>query len=101
MIAVAAWLVWQRPVAPARAALWGWQLLANALWTPLFFGLHLVALALLEVVVLLLLIGLTLAEFYRLSRRAALLMLPYLLWTCYAVYLNAGFWWLNPAQAWG
>ena len=43
---------------------------------------------------LLLLIGLTLAEFYRLSRSAALLMFPYLLWTCYAGYLNAGFWWL-------
>ncbi len=101
LMAVAAWLVWQLPWHRRALSLWGWQLLANALWTPLFFGLHLMAPAMFEIVLLLLLIGLTLAEFYRLSRSAALLMLPYLLWTCYAGYLNAGFWWLNPAQAWG
>ncbi len=101
MIAVAAWLAWRRPGHRRGLLLWGWQLLANALWTPIFFGLHLIAPAMLDVLALVLLAGLTAAEFARLSRPAALLMLPYLLWTCYAGYLNAGFWWLNPGQAWG
>ena len=101
MIAVAAWLAWQRPGHRRALLLWGWQLLANALWTPIFFGLHLIAPAMLEILVLVSLTGLTLFEFTRLSRPAASLMLPYLLWTCYAAYLNAGFWLLNPAQAWG
>ena len=40
MIGVAAWLVWKRR-GPSRALrLWGWQLAANALWAPAFFGLR-------------------------------------------------------------
>jgi benzodiazapine receptor len=99
MIAVAAWLIWQKPWHRRALLLWGWQLLANALWTPIFFSLHLIGVALLEVLVLVLLGGLTTVAFACLSRPAALLMLPYLAWTCYAAYLNAGFWWLNPGWA--
>lgn len=99
MIAVAAWLIWQHPWHRRALLLWGWQLLANALWMPIFFGLHQIGAALAEVAVLLMLAVLTTAEFARLSRPAAILMLPYLLWTCYAAYLNAGFWWLNPGQS--
>jgi len=99
MIAVAAWLAWRRPCHRRALLLWGWQLLANALWAPIFFGLHLVGVALAELLLLLLLAALTTLEFRRLSRPASLLMLPYLLWTCYATYLNAGFWWLNPNWA--
>jgi benzodiazapine receptor len=95
MIAVAAWLAWRRPGHRGALLLWGWQLLANALWAPLFFGLHLIGAALLDLLALLLLAGLATQAFARLARPAALLMLPYLAWTCYAVYLNAGFWWLN------
>ena len=42
------------------------------------------------------LIVLTIRAFERIDRRAALLMLPYLAWSCYATWLNLGFWWLNP-----
>lgn len=96
LIGIAAWLAWRRPWHRRALLLWGWQLLANALWAPLFFGLHLVGVALADVVVLLLLAALTTLAFDRLSHSAAVLMLPYLVWTCYATYLNAGFWWLNP-----
>ena len=93
---VAAWRVW-RQVVPHQAALrlWGWQLLANALWTPAFFGLHSPGLGLVVIVPLWGLIVLTLRSFVRLDRVAAALLVPYLLWTSYATYLNAGFWWLN------
>lgn len=99
LIAVAAWLAWRRPWHRRALLLWGWQLLANALWAPIFFGLHLVGVALAELLVMVLLAVVTTVEFHRLSRPAAMLMLPYLLWTCYAMYLNAGFWWLNPNWA--
>lgn len=99
MMAVAAWLVWRRAEDRRALRLWGWQLLANALWSPIFFGLHQTGVALAEMVALVLLIGLTIAAFARHSRPAALLMLPYLLWTCYAAYLNAGFWWLNAGRS--
>jgi tryptophan-rich sensory protein len=76
--------------------LWGWQLLANALWTPAFFGLHSPALGLAVILVLLSLIGRTIAAFAWHDRVAAGLLVPYALWSCYATYLNAGFLWLNP-----
>jgi len=103
MIAVAAWLVWRRGVTSGgeqrtRPALrlWGWQLLANAAWTPAFFGLHSTVLAVAVIAVLVVLIAVTARAFARISRPAALLMLPYLAWSCYAAYLSAGFLWLNP-----
>lgn len=96
MIGTAGWLAWRRPGHRAALRLWGWQLLANALWTPAFFGLRLPALGLAVLAVLLPLIVATVRGFRPLDRRAAALMLPYLLWSLYATYLNAGFWWLNP-----
>jgi benzodiazapine receptor len=95
MIAVAAWLVWRERGHRRALLLWGWQLLFNALWTPIFFALHLPGLALLDVLILVMLACLTAAAFRPISRPAFLLMLPYIAWTCYAAYLNAGFWWLN------
>ena len=94
-----AWLVWRarqgsRDFRPLR--LWGWQLLVNAAWSPAFFGLHSLALGLVVIVALLLLIVATLRSFRRVRPAAAVLMLPYLAWVCYAAYLNAGFVMLNP-----
>ncbi len=97
MIGIAAWMAWRQPGHGRALRLWGWQLLATALWTPLFFGLHLIGAALVESVVLLLLSGLAALAIGRLCRAAGWLMLPYLASICYATYLNAGFWWVNPA----
>jgi benzodiazapine receptor len=98
MIGAAAWLVWRRTGGRQRGALrlWGWQLLANAAWSPAFFGLHSPALGLFILGPLLVLIGLTIRAFWRIEQVAAALMVPYALWTCYATFLNAGFLWLNP-----
>jgi tryptophan-rich sensory protein len=98
LMGTAAWLVWRHPAIGQRAALklWGWQLLVNAAWTPAFFGLHSPGLGLAVLALLLVLIGLTLRAFRRQHPLAAALLVPYLLWSCYAFYLNAGFAWLNP-----
>jgi len=94
-LGVAGWLVWRRAGGGKALRLWGWQLAANALWTPAFFGLRNPLLALAVIFVLLALIGLTTLRFARLQRVATGLMLPYLAWVGYAAYLNLGFWWLN------
>jgi translocator protein len=96
MIGVAGWLVWRRAGAGHPLRLWGWQLAANALWTPAFFGLHNPPLAFAIVLALLVLIVMTMLAFARLQRVATWLMAPYLAWVVFAAYLNAGFWWLNP-----
>ena len=96
MMGVAGWLVWRGAGVVPALRLWGWQLAANALWTPAFFGLHQPPLAFGIILVLLGLVALTIWRFARLHRIAAGLMVPYFAWITYAAYLNAGFWWLNP-----
>jgi translocator protein len=97
MIGTAAWLVWRRLGAGRPLRLWGWQLAANALWAPCFFGLHSPALAMAVMLALLFLIVPTIRAFRRVQRTAAALMLPYAAWCLYAAYLNAGFLLLNHA----
>lgn len=102
VMGVAAWLVWRRidvGVDRKRAALrmWGWQLLVNSLWSPAFFGLHNLGLSLVVIGLLLASILLTIRRFAAIQPVAATLMAPYAVWVLYATYLNAGFWWLNPA----
>lgn len=99
MMAVAAWLVWQRGgfVAQYRALAWFTvQLALNAAWTPLFFGLHLPAIAFGEMLLLWVAIAATLRAFWRVSRLAAWLLVPYLVWVSFAAALNFTLWRLNP-----
>jgi benzodiazapine receptor len=96
-IGVAAWLVWRRLGAAPPLRLWGWQLAANALWAPAFFGLQSPALGMGVMIVLLFLIAFTIRAFRRIHRIATYMMVPYGLWCLYAAYLNAGFLLLNHA----
>ncbi|WP_026986565.1 TspO/MBR family protein [Fodinicurvata fenggangensis] len=98
MMAVAAWLVWCRGGwrrTRGALGLWGLQLALNLLWTFLFFGLRSPGLALLEAIILLLVLAATLVAFDRHSRAAAWLLVPYLLWTGYAIALTFEIWRLN------
>ncbi len=96
-MAVAAWRVWRagRPGRGAALTLWTVQLALNALWSPLFFGYHLVAVALVNIVALAVLVLGTLAVFARHDRRAAWLLAPYLAWIAFATLLNASLLVLN------
>ena len=71
-------------------SLYAVSLAANFLWPLLFFGLGRYFLALLWLLVLLLLVVLTWRQFRRLDRRAGALLVPYILWLCFAAYLNLG-----------
>jgi tryptophan-rich sensory protein len=71
------------------------QLALNTLWSILFFGLRQPGWAFLEIVVLWLFILLTMMVFWRLSRVAGLLLLPYFLWVSFASALNFAIWRLN------
>lgn len=98
LMALAAWRATLAAPAAARwHTLWPFvaQLAANALWSILFFGLHWMGLALLDLLLLWGLIVLTMRRFARVSALAAWLLVPYLAWVSYAAYLNAATWWLN------
>lgn len=96
MIGTAGWMVWQRNGASRPLRLWGWQLAANALWVPAFFGLRSPPLGLVVLFVMLVLAVMTVRAFRPVRRLAAWLMVPYVLGGLFAAYLNAGFLVLNP-----
>jgi benzodiazapine receptor len=99
LMAVAAFLVWQKglthPLVRIALALYLLQLILNALWTPLFFAARLPLVAFIEILLLWLAILLTILAFARLSKLAALLLLPYILWTSFAALLNGAIYLLN------
>lgn len=95
---VAAWLVWRRGGWEANRGaltLFFVQLVLNAAWSGLFFGLESPGLAMAEIVLLWMFILATLLAFWRVSRVAGLLLVPYLLWVTFASALNFAVWRLN------
>jgi translocator protein len=98
LMSVAAWRVWRvrdRPGARTTLALHGAQLVLNAGWSILFFGLRSPGLALIEIALLWSLLAVLQRAFWRLDRPAAWLWMPYLAWVSFATALNASIWWLN------
>jgi len=73
----------------------GFQLLLNAFWSIAFFGLQNPLLALIVIIALIVLIALTIKWFRLTSKFAAALLIPYLLWVCFATVLNYSIWMLN------
>jgi benzodiazapine receptor len=94
-IAVAGWLAWRQAGADRSLGLYAVQLVLNACWTPLFFATGLYGVALVEIVVLLGFVVATIVAYWRRSRAAALLLIPYAGWVAFATALNASIWWLN------
>ena len=95
-IAAAGWLVWRaRQRIDAPLVLWGLQLIANALWSWLFFGLHLPGVAFADIIVMLgLILGFIVAA-KRSSPPAAALFVPYASWVTFAGALNLAIWQMN------
>ena len=81
--------------AGAALVLFGVQLVVNVAWSPVFWGLERPDLGLVVLGLLLPLVAATMVAFDRVDRRAALLLVPYLAWVCFATALNYGIWALN------
>lgn len=99
LMAIALYLVWTKwPAKDAKLglALYGVQIVLNVLWNFIFFGARLILPGLIELMILLVFIAATTFVFYRVDKRAAYLMVPYLLWVSFATCLNGAIWLLNP-----
>ena len=94
-MAVAAWLVWRRGDAVVPMMLFGIQLVFNAAWSWLFFGLHSPGAAFIDIVLLWMAIAATTVVFWRRSTLAGILFVPYLIWVSFAAVLNFAIWRLN------
>ncbi len=99
LMSVAAWLIWrERYHRGRRAALAAYaiQLLLNALWSPLFFGLKNIGAGLFVIVALWLAIVWTIREFAAVKAAPAWMLVPYIAWVSLASALNLAVWKLNP-----
>ena len=76
------------PMVKTAVLIFGAQLVLNLLWSGLFFGLQSPLFAAMEIVLLWVFILLTILYFYPLSKPAAFLLVPYILWVSFATVLN-------------
>ena len=75
--------------------LYAYQLLVNFLWPTFFFNFQWYLFALLWLILLWILVFFMIRKFASISKWAAYLNIPYLIWLTFAAYLNTGVWWLN------
>jgi len=99
LMGFAAFLIWERRKFDPRAtlALWvyGVHLVLNAVWSLIFFGMQNPRLAFFEILLLDVFAVATIVLFWRISKPAGLILLPYVTWLFFATYLNYTFWVLN------
>ena len=95
LVAIVGWRIWQREPSGAAMKLWWFQLALNFLWSPVFFALHQVGLALAIILALLAAILVFIAIAWKLDRLAVYLFVPYAAWVAFASLLNAAIWALN------
>lgn len=104
MIAVTGWLLWpdfpndyDEKIQDPTIFCYFIQLIFNALWSPLFFGLRKPEAALIDIILMLVFIGLTIYHAHRAgNKKVVYLFAPYFLWTAFATVLNAGIVLMNP-----
>ncbi len=82
--------------AKTALTIFGIQLAINTSWNYFFFGLHSILLGLAVILVMLVAIAITIVAFFRVSKRAGALLLPYLVWVSIATSVNYYLWILNP-----
>ncbi len=99
LMGVSAFLVWRKvravPGAKLALAVFSVQLLLNAAWSPVFFGLQSLLGGLCVIIPLWIAIVATIALFWRISAAAGALLVPYLLWVSFAAVLNYSIYTLN------
>lgn len=99
LMGLALYLVWSSRDHTQRARwaynIFGLQLILNVLWSALFFGMRAPAYAFVEVILFWFAILVNAIVFYKISKLAGLLLIPYLLWVGFASYLNYEIWQLN------
>lgn len=98
LMGIAAWLVWRRAGWREGARPLGLflvQLVLNALWSYVVFGLHLLGAGVVEMALLWVAILATLVLFWRVSAVAGALLIPYLGWVSFAFCLNVAIWRMN------
>ena len=95
LMSLAAWLAWKQTSDKKILQIYFIHLFFNSIWSVIFFGFHQIFLALINLVIILVFIIWLMRIYYQVNKISFLLMIPYLLWSCYAFILNGSIFSLN------
>ena len=95
IMSIAIWKIWINSFDPKILKLYFIHLLFNGSWSVIFFGFHQIGLALMNLVIILIFIILLMKNYLRRDKISFYLMMPYFLWSCYALVLNSSIFILN------
>ena len=95
MMSIAIWRVWTAFFNSRILKLYFFHLFFNCIWSIIFFGFHQIGLALINIIVILFFIIILMKEYLKIDKLSFYLMIPYLLWSSFALVLNASILFLN------
>ncbi len=94
-MSVAAWIVWNKTLDKKNLQIYYVHIFFNAIWSVIFFGFHQIFIALIDLGIILIFIIWLMKIYYQINKISFVLMIPYLLWSSYALVLNATIFYLN------
>jgi len=95
MMSIAIWRVWMTFFNLRILKLYFFHLFFNCIWSIIFFGFHQIGLALINIIVILFFIIILMKEYLKIDKLSFYLMIPYFLWSSFALVLNASILFLN------
>jgi len=95
LMSLAAWSLWMKNFNKKQLNLYFVHIFFNSIWSVIFFGFHLIGLALLNLVIILAFIILLMKIYFTVNKLSFYLFLPYFVWTSYALILNSAIYYLN------
>ena len=95
MMSIAIWRVWTTFFNSRILKLYFFHLFFNCIWSIIFFGFHQIGLALINIIVILFFIIILMKEYLKIDKLSFYLMIPYFLWSSFALVLNASILFLN------
>ena len=95
MMSIAIWRVWTAFFNTRILKLYFFHLFFNCIWSIIFFGFHQIELALINIIVILFFIIILMKEYLKIDKLSFYLMIPYFLWSSFALVLNASILFLN------
>ena len=95
MMSIAIWRVWTTFFNSRILKLYFFHLFFNCIWSIIFFGFHQIGLALINIIVILFFIIILMKEYLKIDKLSFYLMIPYFLWSSFALVLNASIFFLN------
>ena len=95
IMSIAIWKIWINSFDPKILKLYFIHLLFNGSWSVIFFGFHQIGLALINLVIIIIFIILLMKSYFARDKVSFYLMIPYLLWSSYALILNSSIFLIN------